>query len=200
MSQDHGRKFRLLARGIDVSRMNAELAAHPELWDAHKERRIAPGTPHSGMTDIWLRYNDRRPFEARGDFAGLNDRHVPVWYPATALLPSIKAFTLDVTALCRAEMLCGVLISRIPPGAGIARHVDRGWHAENTSKLYLALQSAPGAVFASDSDAIEPETGDLFHFNNQEPHWVHNGSDRDRVTLIVCVRTEMFGELHDNTM
>jgi hypothetical protein len=195
-----GSPFRLLAKGLDVSRMNAELGAHPELWDAHKERRVAPGSPHGGMRDIWVRYNDRRPFERVGNFTAINDRHVPIWYDAAKLLPSVKEFALDITQKTRAEMLCGVLISKIPPGAGIDRHVDRGWHAENTSKLYLALRSAPGAVFATDTGSIEPDAGDLFHFNNQAPHWVHNGSNEDRVMLIVCVRTEMFGELHDHTM
>jgi hypothetical protein len=143
-----GSPFRLLAKGLDVSRMNAELGAHPELWDAHKERRVAPGSPHGGMRDIWVRYNDRRPFERVGNFTAINDRHVPIWYDAAKLLPSVKEFALDLTQKTRAEMLCGVLISKIPPGAGIERHVDRGWHAENTSKLYLALRS-PRRVLSS---------------------------------------------------
>ena len=51
------RRFLKVAEGINVDTVMAQIHAQPELWDAHSLRRTAPGTPHSGMQDIWIRYN-----------------------------------------------------------------------------------------------------------------------------------------------
>ena len=100
-------------------------------------------------------------------------------------------------AKVQGEMLCAVLITRIPPGSGIDPHIDKSWHVEYTEKFYLTLKGAPGAAFYCDDgtweESIEPRPGDLYLFDNRKRHWVENQSDQDRVTLIMCIRTDMFG-------
>lgn len=186
--------FTKLAEGWDVSAINAEIAAHPELWDSVNYRKVGANTPHSRMSDIWVRYNDIRPFQERDDYRGLNDPHIPIWYPAWEMLPSLQPVVFRLMKMVRGEMIGAVLITRIPDGEGIDRHTDASWHVDYFSKFYVSLRAAQGARFHVDGEFIEPEVGDVYRFDNKMPHWVTNESGQDRVTLIVCIRTAMFKE------
>lgn len=189
--------FEKIAEGIPVQALLGQLEAHPELWDAYTARKVAPGTPHTRMSDIWVRYNDVTPFVQTGDYRTFNDAHVPVWYPAWAALPALRPIVMGVMAQVQGEMLGGVLITRIPPGEGIGRHSDDGWHVQYYDKFYLSLKNAPGAVFWCDADGVTegltPKPGELWLFDNRKPHWVVNESQEDRITLIICIRTALFG-------
>lgn len=189
--------FQHITSGVDVSPLVAELRAHDELWDAHRIRKTAYGTPHRGMSDIWVRYNDVAPFEATGDYRTFNDRHVPIRYPAWSLLPSVRTVVMPLMALVQGEMLGGILITRIPPGGSIDAHTDHGWHAEYYDKFYVSVQNGPGAAFWCEADgireSIEPDAGEIWYFNNQKLHGVENRSTSDRIAMIVCIRTDLFG-------
>lgn len=189
------RHFTLITEGVDVAPINAQLAEHPELWDQHSHRRTAEGTPHTGMSDIWVRYNDPAKIALGRDV--FNGEHVPIWYPAWDCLQTLRPVIFDLMAKVEGEMLCAVLITKIPPGCGIAPHIDDSWHVRYAEKFYVSLQSEPGAVFACDDGAwqesIQPEPGQIYLFDNRKMHWVDNRSSADRVTLIICIRTAMFG-------
>ena len=176
---------------VDVGPLNAQLAAHPELWNRHGYRKAQKA--HAGMSDIWLRYRDFRELDGPGKY---REPHIPVWYPAWPVLTEAKPIILDLMTRVEGEMLCGVLITKIPPGEGIKAHVDGGWHVEYTEKLYVCLESAPGALFVCNegqTEALNPKAGEVWLFDNRKNHWVENNSDRDRVTMIVCIRTEKYG-------
>lgn len=190
------RNFLKIAEGMDVNSVMAAIDAHPELWDSHRERKTSVGSPHSRMSDIWVRYNDIARFADRKSF---NDEHVPVWYDAWAKYPDVRAalrpIIFGLMAEVGGEMLGGVLITRIPPGGGIAPHVDEGWHVEYYDKFYVSLRSAPGAEFFCDEggvEALNPKEGEIWRFDNRKNHWVENRSDQDRITLIVCIRMDKF--------
>jgi aspartyl/asparaginyl beta-hydroxylase len=186
-----------MAQGVAVQPILDELAARPDLWDAHTIRKTAPQTPHAGMSDIWVRYHDVAPFEATGDYRTFNDVHVPIWYPAWDALPSLKPVVRTLMACVEGDMIGGVLITRIPSGSGIAAHADTGWHVEYYEKFYLCLQNDPGAVFWCDDggicEGLTPEPGEIWLFDNRKWHWVTNESGRDRLTVIICIRTALFG-------
>jgi hypothetical protein len=184
--------FLKIASGLDVMPLLQQLEAHPELWDMNRRRKDAPGTPHSRMSDIWVRYNDVKPFEKAGDFSKFNDEHFPVWYPAYRALPALKPIIFHLMALTEGEHLGGVLITKIPPGEGIREHADRGWHVEFYDKFYLSIRSSPGAKFVCYDEALEPKPGECWRFDNRLPHSVKNESNEDRITLIVCIRTEKY--------
>ena len=191
------RHFQRIAEGVDVVPILAELEAAPDLWDSITLRKTAPDSPHTGMSDIWVRYNDVAPFIASGSFQGLNDPHVPINYPAWYALPSLQDFAFRLMACVRGEMLGGVLITRIAPGRGINMHTDHGWHVDYFSKFYLSLKSAPGAQFicqpeGEPAEVLEPTVGDVWYFDNRRPHAVVNGSEKDRMTAIFCIRTTLF--------
>lgn len=188
----HEPNFLKVVEGVDISRVMAELEAAPHLWNEHSVRKEYAGTPHSRMSDIWVRYNAFENF--KGDLNAFNEEHIPVWYPAWYQLPSLHPIVHGLMTIAEGEMIGGVLITRVPPGEKILPHADKSWHVNYFSKFYLSLQSAPGSVFGckhrGHTETIEPKTGECWLFDNRKVHWVENNSDRDRITCIICIRTE----------
>jgi len=180
-----------IASGLPVEDLKRQLNAQPELFGEHSERKYAPGSPHGGMTDIWVRYNAYKNFN-RANPAAFNEPHDSVWYPAYRKLPGVCAPVFGVMAMVAGERLGGVLITKIPPGGGVAKHTDSGWHASYYDKFYVPVQNEPGATFNFEGITIDPQEGDVYWFDNSFPHWVENKSLSDRIAMIVCVRTEMF--------
>lgn len=185
------KNFERISLVVDVEPLIAEIEKNPQLWDVHTARKASPGSPHSQMSDIWVRYND---FSRLGP--NFNDEHVPVWYPAWDDLPALKQIVFDLMTVVRGEMLGGILITRIPPNMGIDRHIDTGWHVNYYEKFYVSLKNNPGAKFIchtdGDQESLEPEPGSIWLFDNRKPHSVENNSNQERMTLIVCIRTDMF--------
>lgn len=193
------KRFKLLAQGVNVDPILAEIDAQPELWNQHDMRTTLTGTAHADVDDIWLRYNAWKNFNPEHP-EKFGNRHVPVWYPAAQTLPAIKPHLHAMMAAYQGEMLGGVLITRVPPGKQILPHADRGWHVEYYDKFYLSLRNAPGSHFIceheGEKETINPRPGELYRFDNRVKHWVVNESDEDRITLIVCIRTDMFKNEH----
>lgn len=187
------RNFSLAAAGIDVTPLRLALCRQPELFGRRPQRQYAAGSPHSGMTDIWVRYNDSTPFERSGDWSKINDPHESVWYPEAAALPELRPIVFDLMARVQGERLGGILITKLPPKGKIEPHIDRGWHAGYYDKYYVAVQNKPGAVFGFPEGVIRAEEGDVWWFRNDVEHWVVNGSDEDRIAMIVCIRHDRGG-------
>jgi quercetin dioxygenase-like cupin family protein len=189
------RSFVKVAHGVDTLPVLLALQRQPELWGQNAERAYAPDTPHSGMTDIWVRYNDRRPFDAgERPFSEINDEHDSIWYPAAAKLPELRPILFGLMSRVEGERLGGVMITKLPPGGRIEGHTDGGWHAGYYDKYYVALKAEPGTAFwfqpeGSDKpEVILAQTGDIYHFRNDIVHGVHNESAEERIALIVCIR------------
>ena len=176
-----------LASGLDVARINAESHANPDVWNRYATRRGSYG-PHAKLSDIWVRYNDIRNLsDSRETF---NEEHESVWYPEARVLPSVKDMAFRVMAMVGGERLGGVLITKIPPHTNCDPHVDRGWHATYYEKFAVQLQSDPLQAFHFEGESFSAKPGDLYTFDNSFTHWVTNDSEVDRVTLIICIRTE----------
>jgi hypothetical protein len=93
-------------------------------------------------------------------------------------------------AMVEGEILGGVLITRIPPGGRVQPHKDSGFHAGMYSKFLVNLEAAPGQAFIFPDGSLRSEQGDVSCFRNDVSHSVVNNSDHDRVSMIVCLRTE----------
>lgn len=176
-----------------MNRLVRQLAERPWLWDENPLRKRLPSGPFSAASDIWVRYND---LERLGnDRAAWNAEHVPVWYPAWEALPALRPIIFGLMSLVEGEMLGGVLITKVPSGQGIAAHRDEGWHVEYYDKFYLSLLAPAGATFICHSPPLEtlaPKAGEIWRFDNRKVHSVENKGDGDRITLIMCIRTEKF--------
>lgn len=176
-----------------MSEVLSQIESSPHLWDTFNRRKTEPSSPHSQMSDIWVRYNsiDRL---SRDDPRKFHDEHVPVWYPAWSEISALQPIVFDLMAKVRGEMLGGILITKIPSGMKIEPHTDHGWHVEYYKKFYVSLESGDGARFYCNhggiEEFIEPQPGECYLFDNRKLHWVVNDSGKARTTLIVCIRTD----------
>lgn len=176
-----------LMKRFDVTEVVAQLDAHPELWNQNTLRTDRYDTPHAGISDIWVRFNDWANYD--GDAHAFTMLpHESVWYPCIEKLPALKALIFEVFRYVVGDSLHGVLITKIPPGGEVAPHVDSGWHAETTEKFAVQLKGNDRQAFCFDGYELRPEPGALYSFDNSRRHWVKNDSDEDRITLIICIR------------
>ncbi|KWT94688.1 Aspartyl/Asparaginyl beta-hydroxylase [Variovorax sp. WDL1] len=162
--------------------LRAALAEHPELWDQRTERTAPEGSPHHGLSDIWARFADPATMQADG-------AHDSVWYRPADVLP-VRDIVFPLMAAVRGERLGGVLITRIKPGQVCKPHTDPGWHARYYDKFAVQIEAAPEQAFHFEGESLVTCPGDVFWFDNAYTHWVTNDSQRDRITMIVCIRTE----------
>jgi len=181
-------RFKKILSGLNVEPIRRSLLSKPQWWDQIPQRRIGQGSPHSEMTDIWVRFGD----VSSGDFSILGREHDSVWYPCAELLPDVKRLAFDVMEAVDGERLGGILITKLPPGGRIHPHSDSGWHAEYYEKFYVAISAPDKSVFGFDGGEIIADNGDCWLFRNNATHWVINDSDQDRISMIICIKTDKF--------
>jgi hypothetical protein len=172
---------------IDISSVLVELADNSGMFGEFNARKNAPGSPHSEMDDIWLRYGDISAMVETGDYTGIADEHDSIWLKD---LPESKKLCMKVMAMVAGERLGGVLITRLPAGGEIKAHTDSGWHAEYYGKYYVPIKNEKGSVFGFIDGVIDPLIGEVWKFDNSVPHWVCNNSNSDRIAMIICIRGE----------
>ena len=174
-----------IASGVDVIPLVLALKQNPQFWDMYKERSDNDVSVHREVSDIWVRFNDRKNFD--GDLSKFNAEHDSLWYPCSEVLP-VKPIVFALMARVQGERLRGVLITRIPPGKQVYPHQDHTWHSHYYQKYAVQLESAPGQSFNFEGESLEAKPGDIYWFNNAETHWVVNNSNQDRMTMIVCIK------------
>lgn len=174
--------IKLLWRGLNVQPMRLALDKNPELWDQRTERTASEDSPHHGLSDIWVRFADPATMQPDGS-------HDSVWYAPADVLP-VRDIVFPLMAAVRGERLGGVLITRIRPGQTCKPHTDPGWHARYYDKYAVQIAAAPGQAFHFESKKLVTVPGDIFWFDNSHTHWVTNESETDRITMIVCIKTE----------
>ena len=173
-------KIKKIGEGINVAPILWQLQAHPELWDENKGRTEDPDSPHHELSDIWVRY------AADTQESGA---HESIWYPCADLLGA-KELVYPLMSYVNGDRLGGVLITKIPAGKECKPHTDPGWHARYYEKFAIQIQSAPGQRFCFDGESLESKPGDLYWFDNAHTHWVTNPTPNDRITMIVCIKTD----------
>lgn len=181
--------FLKLGGSVDTSALSVALQLQPGLWNAHAERKEYANSPHKAASDIWLRYNDLD--NLKDGYKKFTEQHDSVWHPAAKMLPQVRDIVFDLMARCEAERLGGILITKIPAGQRVLPHIDRGWHPEYYNvKLYVPLQSNERCVNRVEDERVVMRVGEVWYFDNTKEHEVINDGDTDRVTLIICLRSD----------
>jgi hypothetical protein len=175
---------------LNVSELLLQIYQHPELWSKYKLRTTQYRTPHTTVSDIWVRYNAWKNYDPKKGLAAFNDKHESVWYPAVKKIPAVLDIVDQVLEIAGGGELGGVLITKIPPGGEVLPHIDRGWHAEYYDKYAVQLLGNAQQTFHFEDSELSPYPGDVYTFDNSKTHWVKNNSNMDRITLIVCIRPE----------
>jgi hypothetical protein len=181
--------FQQLAAGINVTPLANALQRQPGLWDANPIRTKHPGTAHSQVSDILVRFNDLEEFLRTGDPTTITDDREAIAYPAWDKLPQLRPIIFDLMRTVEATRLGRVIITKLPPGKEITPHEDQGAPAEWYDRYQLALQSLPGAQFHIGDETVEFRTGDMWLINNRVTHSVVNNSRDDRIVCIIDLRS-----------
>lgn len=187
----------LVTAALHTGSVVEEFKACYDEFDKYAYRRTAPGSPHADMTDIWVRYNDITPYVSKGSLEGFGDEHDSVWYPVADKLPSAKKMAFELMSLVEGERLGGILVTKLPPGGKILPHVDSGWHASYYDKFYVPITAPEGSRMCFLDGYIKARLGQAWWFDNSNKHWVENQTDEDRISMIVCVRTEKYKHINN---
>lgn len=161
----------------------------PELWNQNRLRTTHPGTPHTEVDDIWLRFNDLAIFEETHEASSVIDEHESINYPGMLKLPQARPIVFDLMRRVEGERLGRVLITRLAPGKKIAPHADGGSHAAYYDRYHVILQNLPGSIFRAGNETVSMKTGEVWYFDNAQEHEVINNSADDRITMIVDIRS-----------
>jgi len=180
-----------LAQGIDTAPLLLAIARQPKLWNRHRMRKDYAESPHAQMDDIWLRFNDEKPFKEKDDFTDISEQHDSVFYPEWYALPQARPIVFGLMTRVEGTRLGGILITRIPPGGRILPHADDSWHVRHyNTKIYVVLQSNPQCINRVEDERVAMAPGEAWYFDNTKEHDVVNDGPDDRISLIVSIRCE----------
>jgi hypothetical protein len=185
MQETQLRNFQLVARGLHVRELLYQLECNPQLWNQNRLRTTHKETAHSAVSDIWIRFNQLDEKSSVDDMGA-------IWYDASKVLTEAPRHLYSLMQACFGERMGRAIITKLPPGGKITRHIDYGSPVSHYQRFHLCLQNHPGATFHCGEESFEPLPGDLFIFDNSKPHWVDNDSDHDRITFIMDMRTPLF--------
>lgn len=178
------KNFYCLTKGLPVVPLVTQLHIQSDLWDQNNLRTTHPGSPHTKVSDIWLRFN-----EMPTDVNQIIDDKECIFYPAWDKLPDAQALIFDLMRVVKGTRLGRCVITKMKPGATIDPHRDEGAPATYYERFHIMLQNAPGAMFDCGDESVYMEAGSAWWFNNTEVHAVVNNSDTDRITMIVDIGT-----------
>lgn len=173
--------FSLVKSYIRVVEMFNAITAQPELWNEITARQTTPGSPHKYTEAIFLRWSEDQSLKAV-----FNDLTC-IDYPAMAKLQA-QPLINDILEAVGSYELGRVMIAKLSPGGLITPHADEGLYADSYERFHLPIKSFQGNFFIAGNEAVEMDAGELWWFNHKKTHVVYNGSETDRIHLIVdCV-------------
>lgn len=177
--------FCRIATELDVAPLLQQLQAQPALWTEITGRQDYPGSPHHDTQAIFLRGSLEQTLE------GMQQSLSAVDYPARAKLPEADFLIVEMWRrwpVPDVETLGRVMLAKLPPGGRIDRHADEGAYAEHYDRFHFVLTSEAGNVFECDGQEVSMQPGEVWWFDHRKPHQVYNGSQADRIHLIVDVK------------
>ena len=174
---------------VDITQVLLQLKRNPQLWNIQKNRTAPESSPHYGLEDIWVRFRDMSQYDGK-DWQKFNGDHHSEWMPEADRLPAVKDIAFQLMTMVRGEELGGILITKIPPGGLCKPHIDTTWHAQYYDKYAVQLESHPNQAFCFEEGEHHARPGDVYWFNNNVLHWVRNDSPEDRITLIICIKSD----------
>jgi hypothetical protein len=170
-----------IGSGIQVMPLALQLKMNPQLWNQRNARTKNDTSPQREVSDIWVRHIEGVEPDSEFD---------SIWLEPHKLLTAVQSIAFGVMGLVQGERLGGVLITRIPPGKQVYPHVDLSWHAKYYDKFAVQIESHQQQAFCYEDGKFVSAPGDIYWFNNQAEHWVINESPVDRITLILCIKTD----------
>jgi hypothetical protein len=105
---------------------------------------------------------------------------------ANAALPFIEDACSAISDVTGQDMLpWGAELNLIYAGHVVPKHFDRHFYSDYTTRCHLVIDTDPDVVFLFENSRHVFQTGDMFLFNNKLEHGIVNGSQVDRLHLVM---------------
>jgi len=174
------RFFRRL-REMDIAPLLAEVEANAGCW-SHNTRRQERIRVQRETNTIPLR-GPARPIP---EGVHNNDHHPSERTELAARFPVIMGFVEDFARELGGE-LGRVNVVRLQPRGQVYRHIDHGDYYRLRDRYHLILQSPSGSVMEAGGETVRMREGELWWFDNKQPHEAFNESGDWRVHVIFDV-------------
>ena len=170
--------FKLIRDRIDPRPFLDEIASADGAWDAATGRqdkiavqREALAIPLRGLRKSAIGNRARR------------DVHESRWTSASKRYPVACGFLKEMAAalgseLSRARIVC------LPAGRRVYSHIDRGEYYRLRNRYHLVLKSSRGSWLKAADEEVRMGEGQLWWFDNDQPHEAFNDGDEDRIHMI----------------
>lgn len=186
------KNFLQIASGVDVTPLLLGIRRRPALWREDTYLRDYPQGPFGEVESIMLRFPERSVHETQAaleQHAAAVDQHESIDYPAYAVLTEARPLIMSLMTRVGGERLGRCMINKIGPGGRIFPHADTAAHAAYYSRFHIVLQSNAQSLFRAGDETVHMGAGEVWWFDNEQVHEVHNHGDTDRIHLIVDIRT-----------
>lgn len=190
------KNFTRLRQGVDVMPLLLAIKRKPELWQADTYLRDYPQGPFKQVQSIILRFPPRyiaKDAKDLADYESRTDQHENVDQPVYANLPQARPLVSGLMAAVEGERLGRVILNKIVPGGRIFPHRDTPAHAQYWDRFHIVLDSSPGNNFtcgeAGEVEQVYMAPGEVWWFQNAKMHEVINNGNRDRIHMVVDIRT-----------
>ena len=180
---------------VAVSAAKLEILAEGRpWWNKPAWRTMMPSSPHRQAEDILLRFQelrrdqDERPLSDRLD--DLESVSMPPWWK----LSEVRALVYRLHRTMWASRIGRVVVTKLSPGKSITPHVDTGQNAAYYDRFQVCIGANTGCVFTCGGVRRTFSPGEIWWFDNRLEHSVVNDGKSDRLTLIIDLRVEDFGD------
>ncbi|SBS31363.1 L-proline cis-4-hydroxylase [Marinomonas aquimarina] len=182
--------FHKLPLTFDIQRLKQDLwMQQQQLWIEHINRHVHDG----GWASLPLRSVD-----GRIDNANVVETN-PAYYKNTPYLEQ-SSYLKEVLASFQCTIVSARLMS-LQARQEIRRHTDLDLRFEDgCARLHIPIQTHPAVEFNINDQSIHFGEGECWYMNANYPHQVFNGSDINRVHLVIdCVVNDWLRALFSNS-
>lgn len=180
----HINSFKLIQTDVNTQSIKDEIDSLEDAWfrrTGRQESCFAQAQTNS----IPLRGIRRSRIRGRRRRDVLESRYTTIseYFPETVSL--IEGFS---------EVLGGKLgrakLARLPAGAEVFPHVDRGYYYLNHNRYHLVVDSPDGSTLHAGGETAKMANGELWWFDNKALHSAENKGLHSRIHLIFDVRSD----------
>jgi Aspartyl/Asparaginyl beta-hydroxylase len=174
--------FRLLKRGVDIAPVMAEITEKSAFWSydtSRQEKLLVQEQTHN----IFLR-RAAKPFPP--GISNARDVHdscpTEIVHEFPVAMNRVEGFVKEIGG-----ELGRVNIVRLAPKGRVHRHIDNGEYYRLRDRYHLVLQSQSGSWMKCGNEENVMHEGELWWFDNKQPHEAFNPSDQWRIHIIFDV-------------
>ncbi len=173
------KNFRLLNSRVEIEPFLREINNNTDLWlqDTSRQNKIKV---QRETNTIYLR-SALKPFPP--GITSSNDVHESRTTKAAEKFPQVFNWLKSFAESIDGELARATIV-RLKPHGRVYRHIDLGSYYQLRDRYHLVLQSPAGSLLGAGEEWIAMQEGELWWFDNKQPHEAINQSDDWRIHLI----------------